>query len=105
MLLTSTIQPIFYRANRPRTPSFAPLFAPNHALPADVGFSEDPPRHFMEPKVCVAAASTSQHAGKIVAQPPVTGSLGDSHEAAERSCLARAGVSSLYPHQRLIFDF
>ena len=100
MLLTATIQPTFYPANRPRPPSLAPLFAPNRVLQADAGVSEDPPRHFLEPKSCVEAASTSQHAGKIVAQPPVTGSLGDSHEAAERSCLARAGVPSLYPHQR-----
>lgn len=77
-----------------------PLFAPNRVAQADHGMPENPKQHFCVPEECVEGAGTSPSSSKISPAPPTTSPSETAYDTALRSCLRRAGVPSLYPHQR-----
>ena len=77
-----------------------PLFAPNRVAQADHGMPENTKQHFCVPEECVEGAGTSPSSSKISPAPPTTSPSETAYDTALRSCLRRAGVPSLYPHQR-----
>ena len=77
-----------------------PLFAPNRVAQADHGMPENPKQHFCVPEECVEGVGTSPSTSKISPAPPTTSPSETAYDTALRSCLRRAGVPSLYPHQR-----
>ena len=77
-----------------------PLFAPNRVAQADHGMPENTKQHFCVPEECVEGAGTSPSSSKISPAPPTTSPSETAYDTALRSRLRRAGVPSLYPHQR-----
>ena len=77
-----------------------PLFAPNRVAQADHGMPENTKQHFCVPEECVEGVGTSPSTSKISPAPPTTSPSETAYDTALRSCLRRAGVPSLYPHQR-----
>ena len=76
-----------------------PLFAPNRVAQADHGMPENTKQHFCVPEECVEGVGTSPSTSKISPAPPTTSPSETAYDTALRSCLRRAGVPSLYPHQ------
>ena len=100
LLSPAAIHLAFWPPDCGRFHPLPPLFAPNRVAQADHGMPENTKQHFCVPEECVEGVGTSPSTSKISPAPPTTSPSETAYDTALRSCLRRAGVPSLYPHQR-----